>query len=377
MDHDGESKFRSRIPPPKQKSDSATLAEVSESTQNARAKPSMAPPEHSTTGQKRKALADPTVEYTRPAPSAPDSRLPGKIIKAGSIQDFSKQSSTASSRSASAASSRNASNGSNHSRSHGGSRNQQLPRPNSSRSLYQQNPRIPKSDQHRPASSFDTTGQKGLDSNGQDINSMRTFLSSSHSTVRNKNPPKYNSAPAPVAAAAAAVTNTLQNVSESSAIDRKSVKRAQSLRDISISTRLGTLSLSDAQAFQPKKDDKEVEVFADHLPKTPASQIPKKIKRVVLEIPTPTRSRRSLSPTKTPRKRAPPVCGYMTIESNIKRADFDVNDRLDKMETMYSDMKATLNGSTSERDNLKETMALLIARSLQSLPGQKRFQADD
>ena len=363
MDQDVESRYRSRLQPPKTTvPESAKLTEVSESIQNARAQTSMAPPENATTGKKRKALVEAVGEYNRPAPPAPTLKSQGTTYKAGSIPTISRESSTASSRSASAASSRNTSNGSNYSQSRGGSR-YQLPRPNSSISIYQQNARTPKPGPHRPTSSLDTIGQKVLDGNGQENNSMRPFLSSSssHITVRNKIPPKYSSAPTHTAA----TTNAFQNVTESSAMGRRAVKRAQSMRDISISTRLGALSLSDAQAFRPRKDGKEEEAISNHSPKTPASQIPKKIKRLQVAIITPTRSSRSLSPTKSPRKRASPVRGFLTIESNVKCADFDVNDRLDKMEMMYSDMKASFTGSTSERDNLKETMALLIARSLQ------------
>lgn len=363
MEYEGQGQFKSRLQAPVTKMPESTkLTEVSEASQNARIKTLMAPP-LSTAGVKRKKLAEKAVEYVRPTPPAPSSKLPGTTYKAGSIQSFSRQSSsTSSSRSASAASSRNISNGSDFSQSLNVPRTQLL-RPSSSMSLYQQNPRISKPG-HRPVSSLDTTGQKALDGNGLGNNSMNQFLSSSHTTVRNTNPPKHHSS------APSATTNTLPNASESLNVCKRSVKRAQSLREISISTRLGGLSLKDSQALQHGKDDRDRDATTNHLPKTPASQIPKKNKRLSLAITTPTPSSRSQSPTKSPRKRAPPVGGFLTIDSNIKCADWDVNDRLDKMETMYSDMKAALDGSTGERDNLKETMALLKARSLQGLPAK-------
>jgi hypothetical protein len=327
--------------------EAAKLSELSDANQNMRS--AMAPPPPApVTGVKRKTLVEQAVEFVRPAPAPPSLKAPS--VKSGSIPSLSRQASaSAISRPASSSSTRTTSSGSVYSQSIGSSRigSTQSLRPTSSMSSYGNTSKTTKPG-HRPAASLDAQSEgRNSQGNGSNIYSMQLFSfsdSSEQHFQQNGSRDQF-----------------IQHDWSGSAVNslnvvKRRAKSARNLRETCISTGLQQLSLNDRRASQEFKDENGNEYS---IPKTP-SQIPRKKKTAAA---TPTRLCKTPSPTKSSRKRLPPVGGFLTKDSNIKCADWDVNDRLDKMETMYADMRAALDGSTGERDTLKETLALLKSRS--------------
>ena len=189
-----------------------------------------------------------------------------------------------------------------------------------------------------------------VSNSGQAINSMKQISSSTHSTVRNTDPSK-----SPVVLPSASYT--LPKPSSFLRVVKRHGKRVRSLREISISTQLENLSLENDRASKQEVEPGESINNTNHLLQTP-SQIPRKKYH---SSPTKLASSRTPSPSKSPRKKLPIIGGFLTIDSNIKCADWDYNDRLGRVEAMYTDMKAAF--SSDERDGLKEALSLLKSRS--------------
>lgn len=80
---------------------------------------------------------------------------------------------------------------------------------------------------------------------------------------------------------------------------------------------------------------------------------------------TPSKTRHSLSPTKTP---------YLTKDSNITALTaWDTRGRLEDVESMYEDLKRTMDGESLERNGLKETVSIYKVRSKLSSLARRIF----
>ena len=335
------------------------LQDLSESTQNARYRTMQPPPP--VNGLKRKGHGEQAVEGSRPAPPPPGSRVPHKSAKGGSLKSLNRQnsfaSSVSSSRPASAASSsfRNASNGSTFSQSLGPPRSpsSQSSRPQSAMSGYSNGPRYGISS-HRSANSLDQTGKsaRNASAQGPNNNSMRKFSSSRQvSASRKKDQPPQESD---------------DNQSECSTAWLSSIRRvpsrqaAENSRNISISTQMGMLSLDDHHVWREEGTERSKIDRICTTPKTP-SQIPKK-KSSTLFTPAPTPD--VFSPTKAPRKTPKPAPTYLTKGTNVQAAGWDVTNRIERVESLYTEMKSQLEAANGERDNFKETLSLLKTQSM-------------
>ena len=86
------------------------------------------------------------------------------------------------------------------------------------------------------------------------------------------------------------------------------------------------------------------------------SQLPKTKPSVVSFVPS--QSRPSKSPKKTPSRDG----AFMNKDSNVRMPDWDLGSRVQNMESMYADLKASLSTSTAESNGLRESMVLYKAR---------------
>ena len=141
-------------------------------------------------------------------------------------------------------------------------------------------------------------------------------------------------------------------------------RSGKSLRDISISTQMQGLTLRDNDVFQDRdriqEEQEEGSVKIERIcnaPKTP-SHLPRK-KTSVQFTPAPD----LISPTKSSRKTPKPFGGFLSKSSNVQVAGWDVNDRIERVESLYSEMKGQLEAANGERDKDKDVMASLKTRS--------------
>ena len=301
---------------------------------------------------KRKTLAEKAGEVSRPVPAPPTSRPLGAHTRATSVAGVSRQNSFSSSTStrpnSSASSYRNGSNSSfSSSVGHGRIASGQSSRPHTAMSAHTSQRST--TGQNRPASSIDShTG------NGRSIhydgpaNSMRHISSS----VRNC------SASSVVRKTSWASNDSQTKYTEvwpSSANDQfRHDPHIKSLRDISlISQGVTSMSLyANTVILQPHQKEQE----RPRSPQTP-SQIPTKRKSA-----TPL-STANASPLKSSRK-TERVGGFLSKDSNIKLADWDLGNRVENIESMYAELKATVNSTTAESNNLKDNNSLLKARGI-------------
>ena len=129
--------------------------------------------------------------------------------------------------------------------------------------------------------------------------------------------------------------------------------RVAQKREISISTAMGSMSLSSHKPhpIPPTMD-----------PITP-SQIPK------LAFKASMTSASACSPSKSPKKA--PASGARFLNRNTNTTtieEFDVGDRLERMESVVSDFKSQLTGVTTESDGLRETIGIYKARGWRAIP---------
>ena len=352
--------FVSRLQPPSAKiPDPTQLQELSASTQNARPN-SMAPPPNPSNGTKRKALAEQAGEFNRPAPAPPGSRAPHGIVKAGSLSSLGRHKSLASTTSSrplsSASSTSNVSSSSQFSQSVGSGRSvySQSSRPHTSSSNYSNGARSGFGG-HRSASSLDHQGRgmRTASTEGSQSNSRRDFSSSSSkSSGGRKNPqtPKQSND--------SLVLSSGMRVTELG-------MEAKSLREFSLSTKMSNLSLSDSSFWCDEAQEERPKIDRIcNVPQTP-SQLPtiKKKKRASM-IPL-------SSPTKSPSKKTPkpPTGGFLNRSTNIRAADWDVSNRVDRVETLYAELKGQLELAAGERDSVKDTLSLLKTKSARVLRG--------
>ena len=352
--------FKSRLQPPMTKiPEIGQLQELPESAQNVRPK-GMQPPQ--VNGVKRKTLAEQAGETGRPAPPPPGSRVSHNSIKGGSLASLSRQnsyaSSVSSSRPASAASSsfRNASSSSTFSQSLGPSRSHsQSSRPHTAMSSYSNGSKYGIAN-HRPTSSLEQNGRSARSGSvqGANTNSMRKVSSSRQpSTSRKREPTPQESSDSQ--SECAPWPSSFENITMR--------PHVTSLREISLSTRMSNMSLSDHHVQQDQEQEGHLKIDRIcNAPKTP-SQIPKK-KRSIQFTPAPLPVSETISPTKSPRKTPKRMGFFLNKSTNIQAADWDVNNRIERVESLYSEMKDQLEAANGERDNFKDTLSLLKTRSM-------------
>ena len=121
---------------------------------------------------------------------------------------------------------------------------------------------------------------------------------------------------------------------------------ALSMRDISISTYLGSLHLNEEVPRSTPIVEPEVPLTPSHIPKL---------------VPRPARSIQS-SPSKSPQKKPPTLPQFLTKETNVPIA-WDTDQRLEEVEYMQKQLKEEIKGATAESNGLKEMTTVYKARS--------------
>ena len=133
------------------------------------------------------------------------------------------------------------------------------------------------------------------------------------------------------------------------------LRRAQSYRDLSLSTALSKLSLNQQDCDSIPEENVEVVSTPSHLPK-------RKLSKLSLAQNKP-------SPLKSPKKT--PKVNYLRIDSNVEAIAWDTESRLENVEHMYSELEKTfqktVKSTTTESNSLKETIGLYKARSRYSI----------
>ncbi|KAL8672199.1 MAG: hypothetical protein Q9168_003331 [Polycauliona sp. 1 TL-2023] len=134
-------------------------------------------------------------------------------------------------------------------------------------------------------------------------------------------------------------------------------------RDISITTAMGSMSLSTHKSHP---------ISSTAGPATP-SHIP------VLAPQAPGSSAPARSPSKSPKKA--PASAPLFLNRNTNTTiieEFDVDDRLERMESEMLDLKSNINGATTESNGLKEILGVYKARvmELESLKTQWEAKID-
>ena len=138
-----------------------------------------------------------------------------------------------------------------------------------------------------------------------------------------------------------------------------------SLRDVSLSTQFEKLSIN-GKLWQPapiaEADERPCSPLAQSpsrgdcwVPKNP-SHLPKLAPRTAIPAETP-------SPSKPPRKTPKRTSVFLTRDSNLKSTALDMDKRLDEVESMYSELKETVDGANAESKSLKDQIGLYRIRS--------------
>ncbi|MCJ1404305.1 kinesin-like nuclear fusion protein [Xylographa trunciseda] len=310
---------------------------MSASASNARPSTMLPPPPGTL---KRKTLVDRAGEPARPAPAPPNARPVNAAMKTTSIASISRQpsySSLISSRPGSVSSNRNVSNASFTSSLSGGRPpSTQSFRPNASVSSSTSSRPRPMSD--RNPSYFDP--HPGSSQTNQ-TNGSRTSMTPFHSTLRkvstlqeNSLRKRYNKVHDPF------ITDWSTSVSCAS----RSARRIKSLRDISLSTRLGGLSLNDDKCMLIPEELPEPPCTPSHIPR-------KKMSRLSLTSAT------SKSPKKTK------AVSFLTKDSNTTALDWSLETRMENMESSYIEIKEKMNDTLVESNGLKDTIGKYKARA--------------
>ncbi|MCJ1295694.1 kinesin-like nuclear fusion protein [Xylographa carneopallida] len=313
------------------------MSEMPVSATNARP-PSMLPPPPGTL--KRKTLVDRAGEPARAAPAPPSTRPINAAVKPTSIAGISRQASytsLTSSRPGSVSSSRNVSNASfTSSLSDGRPPSTQHFRPNASTSSSANS--RPRLMSNRTPGSFD---QHSDSSQSFQTNGNRTSMTPFHSTLRKVSTlqesslrKRYNNVQDPF------ITDWSTSVSCAS----RSTSRIKSLRDTSLSTRLGGLSLNDDRCDLIPEEILEPPCTPSHIPR-------KKMSRLSLTSAT------SMSPKK------PKVVSFLTKDSNTTAIDWSIETRMENMETSYIELKEKMDDTLVESDGLKDTIGKYRARA--------------
>ena len=316
------------------------MGEISASATNARASTMLPPPPGTL---KRKTLVDRAGEPARAAPAPPSTRPANAAGKATLIAGISRQpsnTSLTSSRPGSVSSTRNVSNASFTSSLSGG-------RPPSTQ-CFRPNVSVSSSTSSRPR--LTTPGyfdQHNDPSQSMQTNGNRTSMTPFHSTLRKVSTLQENS-----------LRKSYNNVQDPFIADwsasvscaSKSTRRIKSLRDISLSTRLGGLSLYDNNCTLIPEELPEPPCTLSHIPR-------KKMSRLSLNSAT------SMSPKKQK------AVSFLTKDSNTTAIDWSLESRMETMESSYIEIKEKMNDTLVESSSLKDTIRMYKARGLQSLIG--------
>lgn len=323
MEINNENSFTSQLRQPNRINSPQKLSEISASANNARS--SAMPPPASTVN--RKTLIERAGETARPSIGAPSSRQVSASVKAtslaGTVRQASFSSSTSSMRPPSFSSMRNASNGSFSTSVSSGSR--------------------PPSSQHfRPQTAMGSSRiQKPVTNSVRPSTAMETLNSGPQSRKRKGMPPfslDIDGTPMP----AQMQRNGSQDPNLNYASGRGSKSAyPRSMRDFSINTAMGRLSLNDAIP-QPASDAKS------EVPFTP-SQIPRLTHSVAQQPETP-------SPSKSPRKRAPAL-SFLTRDSNTPVA-LDIEGLEHTISQSLSMFQESITGATAESQSLKDVICM-------------------
>ena len=335
-----------RLPSPKK------LSELSVSENNARQN-SMLPPPPPMGALKRKTLVEQAGEPPRPAPAPPSSR---PIMNGGnSVKGIPRHKSFTASTSRPASSTSHHRNGSHNSFSSSvgvGKQNfSQSYRPHTSMSLNGAQRAIP--GPGRPASAFD--GQLQSSRNAQldgASNSMRAISLNlrrclSGTIIRKVSAKSSESNDSP-----AAYTNGAAIWSSSTPTKTSHQNHVKS-RDVSISIAMSKLTVETKPSYLVPSYDGN-----PSCPPFTPSQIPKRKKSSVL-LTTP-----NVSPTKSTKKKTPLFREFLTKDSNTRTANWDLGSRVENIESMYADLKASMNSSTVESNGLKESVALYKTKGI-------------
>ncbi|KAI4257202.1 MAG: hypothetical protein L6R42_005803 [Xanthoria sp. 1 TBL-2021] len=319
MEQDSENAYASRLPQLQSKIRmpspvKGTFGELSASSMNAR-NAAMPPP--AKTGTKRKTLAELGGEPRR-APQAPS--INGTTIAGtkpsswnGNYRQLSSSSSVTSSRPSSVASSRNISGG-------------------SFAATLSTASRPPSAQNHRPQSAM-----------------AASKIQRPHSTQESLEIEWASSIVASGSSRSFSLSTTMNDLSLEESRSPTTPKVAQK-RETSISTGMWNMSLSSHKPhpIPPTMD-----------PITP-SQIPK------LAPKAPVMSASACSPSKSPKKA--PASGPRFLNRNTNTTvteEFDVGDRLERMESVMSDFKSKFTGAATESDGLRETIGIYKARVME------------
>ncbi len=297
---------------------------------------------------KRKTLQERAAEPLRPAPHPPGSRPNHAVPSASSLAGLSRQTSTSSTStrpSSSASSYRHPSTSSyttNHSRGPSGP----LHRPHSSMSNASTavNPPGSRNPSASTRGSYARNGPPPPQSHG-DSGSMDPFsfsarkFASSYSSYSHENlrgPVLHGRRPSNRAYAEAASPQP----------------RGKSLRDISLNSMMGGLSLSQTPSLPPP-----VPLRNGICRESSPSQIPKK-KPSASSI----CESAATSPLRTPQRTIMTTGGFLTRDSNTRDVDWQLQDRLDHVEHEMNEFRKTAIAAQTESLAQKDTLELYKAR---------------
>ncbi|KAL9001455.1 MAG: hypothetical protein Q9169_000030 [Polycauliona sp. 2 TL-2023] len=376
MENDSENAFTSRLPQAQFKSKmpspvKGTFGEMSASSMNAR-NAAMPPP-----AKIRKTLVEQGGEprRTQQAPPVNGTTIPGAKSSKWTYRQSSNSSSVASSRPASAASSRNISAGSFADTTSTASRppSGQSNRPQSAMatSKIQRPPPIT----GRSVSSLNTHAMQAGAGKAQGQRTGRNLFSSaptvcskgleigktrgSHDT-QTRSISEWASSTLPARSSRPfSLLTTINDLSmDESRVPSTPVVAPK--RVISIATAMGNMSIS------PHK--------SQHIPPTVGPATPSQIPK--LAPPAPVTSAPARSPSRSPKKA--PASGPRFLNRNTNNTiieEFDVDDRLERMESEMLDLKSNINGATTESNGLKEINAVYKTRVAELDSTNKQWEA--
>ena len=284
--------------------------------------------------KKRKTLAEKAGETLGPTLGLPTTRYVNTNIKGASLPGLARQSSFTSSRPSSSSSVRNASSSSYATSVSQGTRppSEQSFRPHTAQSAHpiQKN----RANTGRSTNSFDNVSMSGVPASG---NSLST---TSFPTNSKRYPPQLSHHKSP----RGSYDNQMNYTSDWSSSVSLTPK---SLREISLSTRMSTLSLNSEKDFPLPIKDSSPQCSPSQIPKpTPKTPLPSR-------TPSPSKSRRKTGKFET----------YLTKESNTKTVVWDPEARLENIEKMYFDLKEKMTTTSTESSGLKESISMYKAKS--------------
>lgn len=143
-------------------------------------------------------------------------------------------------------------------------------------------------------------------------------------------------------------------------------------RNFSLSTAFQGLSLDHGGATQPGDS------MFDSLQREP--QCPRTPSRILKRAPMQLRQAPSVFSFKTPTKykianSSPNKVVYLTRNSNTPAPAWDTKGRLEDMELLYSQLKSQMEGATTEKSGLEETLTLYKTRcKSQKTPPMKTWE---